>query len=134
MSTSWGNAARMSVIASRLRMTGSPRTGIDVSELVNERTPTRTQLSSVRVIDGVVTLRGVVPSHAMRELAAHVARSVRGARDVVSQLELSSDPRHDAEIRGDVQRARSAPPAPRWSMSSPGRVQLRERLGHDCRR
>ena len=60
---------------------------------------------SVRVIDGVVTLRGVVPSHATRELAEHVARSVRGARDVVSQLELSGDPRHDAEIRGDVQRA-----------------------------
>lgn len=60
---------------------------------------------SVRVIDGVVTLRGVVPSHATRELAERVARSVRGARDVVSQLEIRSDPRADAEIWSDVLRA-----------------------------
>lgn len=60
---------------------------------------------SVRAIDGVVTLRGVVSSHAMRELAERVARSVRGVRDVVSQLEIRSDPRDDVEIRGDVERA-----------------------------
>src|SRR5690606_28494334 len=65
----------------------------------------------VRVIDGVVTLRGAVSSHAMRELAERVARSVRGVRDVVSQLEIRSDPRSDAEIRSDV---RQALRADRW--------------------
>jgi osmotically-inducible protein OsmY len=60
---------------------------------------------SVRVIDGVVTLRGVVSSDAMRQLAERIASSVRGARDVVSQLEIRAEGRSDAEIRSDVQRA-----------------------------
>lgn len=60
---------------------------------------------SVRVIDGVVTLRGRVPSLADRQLAEQIARAVRGARDVVSQIEIRADPRADAEVLDAVQHA-----------------------------
>src|SRR5690606_22361153 len=42
---------------------------------------------------------------AMRLLAERIARSVRGVRDVVSQLEIHSEPQSDAAIRSDVRRA-----------------------------
>jgi osmotically-inducible protein OsmY len=61
---------------------------------------------TVHVVDGVVTLRGVVDSFEERELATRIARSVRGVRDVVNRIVIApATTRDDAEILEDVRRA-----------------------------
>ncbi len=78
----------------------------DVEEALEAGAPEGARPLTVRVIDGVVTLRGEAASFAEKQLAERAARSVRGARDVVNQIEVrNAGPRADAEILDDVQRA-----------------------------
>ena len=65
----------------------------------------------VRVVDGVVTLRGSATSFAEKRLAERIARTVRGVREVVNQIEVRHVERDDAEILADV---RAALRADRW--------------------
>jgi osmotically-inducible protein OsmY len=67
---------------------------------------------TVNVLDGTVTLLGEVGSFVEKKLAERAARSVRGVREVVDQLEVHyPGPRADGEILADV---RGALRADRW--------------------
>ncbi|MDY7108424.1 MAG: BON domain-containing protein [Planctomycetota bacterium] len=59
----------------------------------------------VRVADGVVTLEGTVESWAERSLCRTIAKSVRGVRDVVNNIEVTyTEGRLDPEIRREIVR------------------------------
>lgn len=84
----------------------------DVAQALRADPALRIAEPSVRVIEGVVTLRGKVGSFSERQQAIRIARAVRGARDVVSQLEIREVAgRSDAAILEDV---RQALRADRW--------------------
>lgn len=88
--------------------TGRPDARIrqDVEAALSEESALRLRNPVVRVIDGVVTLRGDAETYEDRQLAERLARAVRGARDVVSQIELVEHPtQSDAEIRDAVEHA-----------------------------
>ncbi len=84
----------------------------DVHRALRVDPATRFGQPTVNVLDGVATLRGHVDSFARKRLAEQAARSVRGVRDVVNQLEVRyAGKRADAEILEDV---RGALRADRW--------------------
>jgi osmotically-inducible protein OsmY len=63
---------------------------------------------AVSVDDGVVTLRGTVPSFWEKREAQHDAKRVYGVKHVQNQLDvriMDDDRRADAELRGDVLQA-----------------------------
>lgn len=56
--------------------------------------------------DGVVTLRGTVQSYLERDLSIHVARGVKGVRNVLDRIIIRhAAVRPDAEIRAEVRRS-----------------------------
>lgn len=78
----------------------------DVEGALRDETSLRITAPAVRVVEGVVTLRGTAESFEDRQLAERIARAVRGARDVVSQIEIrAGGAQGDAEIREEVERA-----------------------------
>lgn len=83
----------------------------DITELVGERLDKeRFDLSniSVETIDGLVTLRGQVDSIGEAMQVVKVAQSVRGAKQVVSELGLlSQSSRDDATITNNIELALS---------------------------
>jgi osmotically-inducible protein OsmY len=59
----------------------------------------------VEANDGLVTLKGTVESWAEKQLAAHVAKGVRGVTKIKNQIDIQPTvERTDAEIKDDVQR------------------------------
>jgi len=60
------------------------------------------------VVDGVVTLRGVVSTEFEKRVAADIARRIKGVRDVANELRVVAPrPRPDEQIETDVRAALS---------------------------
>jgi len=60
---------------------------------------------NVLTVDGIVTLRGQVPSLLASEAAVDDAKATRGVRTIVNELTVAPPTRTDAEIAADVREA-----------------------------
>jgi osmotically-inducible protein OsmY len=65
----------------------------------------------VKVLDGVVTLSGTVDTLLARDRAVDLARSIRGVRSVVNELQVKPVPRSDADLHRDIEEALATDPA-----------------------
>lgn len=81
----------------------------------------------VSVKDGIVTLSGVVDSHAAKRAAEHAAARVEGVKAVSSQLEVACE---GSEDRGDAEIAWAAANALAWNPLIPAdRLRIQVSLG-----
>jgi osmotically-inducible protein OsmY len=65
----------------------------------------------VAVLNGIVTLSGKVDTLLARDRAVDLARSIKGVRSVVNDLEVKPIPRSDADLHRDIEQALAADPA-----------------------
>lgn len=95
-------------VVNRLRVEPTPRSDLkiraDVLSALNQDPATETWQIDVEVDDGVVTLRGTVDSYLEKQLAAAVAKRVRGACGLDNRLTIEPRAdRKDDDIRKDVE-------------------------------
>ena len=62
----------------------------EVDSVLLDRLTFDLQPIEVDVVDGVVTLRGVVRTRELRQMAAALADSVPGVREVINAIEVAS--------------------------------------------
>jgi len=78
----------------------------DVKEELRGEETLAADTISVRAVDGVVTLQGVVPSDDSRRRAEEIAGDVSGVKSVANRLEVAARPSAPAPMSPPV----SAPP------------------------
>jgi len=95
-------------VVNRLEVQPAPRSDLkiraDVLSALNQDPVTETWQIDVEVEHSVVTLHGTVDSYLEKQLAAAVAKRVRGVRALKNRLSVDAPPvREDDDIRNDVQ-------------------------------
>jgi osmotically-inducible protein OsmY len=78
----------------------------DVSDVLASDIRVDAQHLDVEVVDGIVYVRGAVPSLYEKRIATEITNRIKGVIDVVNELRVASpSPRHDHEIGTDLRAA-----------------------------